>query len=104
MVKTRERNKSTHPGQPVAPRACKSREQAAAEHAEKATALQQKEEERMDSIAGLASLEQRIIGESQQAMTQAARPPSSQVRKIMRTYSVHDLQTMENENLPGMRK
>ena len=42
------------------------------------------------------------MGES--PMTQAARPPSSQVRKIMRTYSVHDLQTMESENLPGMRK
>lgn len=64
--------------------------------------VQQKEDERTDSIAGLASLEQRIMGES--PMTQAARPPSSQVRKIMRTYSVHDLQTMESENLPGMRK
>jgi len=35
MVETREQNKSTHPGQPVVPRAHKSREQAAAERAAK---------------------------------------------------------------------
>ena len=104
MVETREWNKSTHPGQLVVPRPRRTREQAAADCAAKATALQQKEDKRMDSISGLASLEQRIMGESQQAMTQAARPPLSQVRKIARTYSVHNLQTMENENLPGMRR
>ena len=104
MVETREQNKSTHPGQLVVPRPHRTREQAAADCAAKATALQQKEDERMDSISGLASLEQHIVAESQQAMTQAARPPSSQVRKIACTYSVHNLQTMENENLPGMRR
>ena len=38
MVETQERNKDTHPGQPLVPKACKSKEQAAAECAEKAIA------------------------------------------------------------------
>ena len=72
MVKTQEKNKNTHPGQPMDPRPRKSKEQAAAECAAKVAASQKKANERFDQIAGLASLEQHIVGESQQVMAQAA--------------------------------
>ncbi|KIM62607.1 hypothetical protein SCLCIDRAFT_24901 [Scleroderma citrinum Foug A] len=80
MVETWERNKTAHPGQLVAPKPCKSREEVAAERAAKATAIKKKANEQSDKIAGLASMELHIQEESQQAMSQAARPPSSQAR------------------------
>ena len=107
MVGTWERNKETHPGQPLAPKACKSKEQAAAERAEKAIASQKKAEERLDRITGLASLEQQIMDESQQSLTHAARPVPSQARKISRTFSVHNIQSLQDaqdaQALPGAR-
>jgi len=96
MVETRERNKDTHPGQPLVPKARKSKEQAVAEHAEKAIASQKKADERLDRIAGLASLEQHMMNESQQALTHAARPIPSQAHKIPRTFSVHDIQSLQD--------
>ena len=104
MVKTREKNKGTHPGQIVAPKPRKSKEEVAAEQAVKAAASKQKADERLSRITGLVSLEQRMMDERQQAMTHAARPPSSKVCKIPRTFSVHNLQSMQDsQGLPGMR-
>ncbi|KIM58989.1 hypothetical protein SCLCIDRAFT_27693 [Scleroderma citrinum Foug A] len=96
MVKTREKNKGTHPGQVVAPKPQKSKEEVASEQAAKAAASKQKADERLSRITGLASLEQRMMDECQQAMTHAARPPLSKARKIACTYSVHNLQSMQD--------
>ncbi|KIM70174.1 hypothetical protein SCLCIDRAFT_19106 [Scleroderma citrinum Foug A] len=82
MIKTREKNKGTHPGQVVAPKPRKSKEEVASEQAAKAAASKQKADERLSRITGLASLEQRMMNECQQAMTHAARPPLSKARKI----------------------
>jgi len=105
MVKTREKNKGTHPGQVVAPKPRKSKEEVASEQAAKAAASKKKADERLSRITGLASLEQHMINEHQQAMTHAARPPSSKVSKIAHTFSVHNLQSMQDSQglLPGTR-
>ncbi|KAI6031142.1 hypothetical protein BKA83DRAFT_4121896 [Pisolithus microcarpus] len=96
MVQTRERNKDTHPGQLVAPKARRSKEQVAEEQAAKAATSKQRADERLGRIAGLASLEQQMMDESRQVMAQAARPPTSQMRKIARTFSVHNLKDSEH--------
>ncbi|KAI5984757.1 hypothetical protein EDD15DRAFT_2201064 [Pisolithus albus] len=96
MVQTRERNKDTHPGQLVAPKACRSKEQVAEEQAAKAATSKQRTDEWLGWIAGLASLEQQMMDQSHQVMTQAARPPTSQMRKIARTFSVHNLKDSEH--------
>ena len=105
MVKTQEKSKGTHPGQVVAPKPQKSKEEVASEQAAKAAASKQKADEWLSRITGLASLKQRMMDECQQAMTHAARPPSSKARKIARTYSVHNLQSMQDSQslLPGTR-
>jgi len=104
MVRTREKNKDTHPGQIVAAQSRKSAEEAAAERAAKASASKKKADERSGRIAALASLEQRMTDDSQQAMAHAAKPPSQVSKKIIRTFSVHNLQSMgEGPGLPGMR-
>ncbi|KAI5997115.1 hypothetical protein EDD15DRAFT_2194781 [Pisolithus albus] len=102
MVQTREKNKDTHPGQPVAPKPHRPKEQVAAERIAKATASHRKAEKRRGHVAGLASLEQSMLGESQQALAQAARPPASQVhKKIARTFSVHNLESLgDSQSLP----
>ncbi|KAI5996949.1 hypothetical protein EDD15DRAFT_2194665 [Pisolithus albus] len=102
MVQTREKNKDTHPGQPVAPKPRRPKEQVAAERIAKATASHRKAEKRRGHVAGLASLEQSMLGESQQALAQVARPPASQVRKkIARTFSVHNLESLgDSQSLP----
>ena len=64
--------------QQVAPKPYKSREEAAAEWVAKTTADKKKVNEQTGKIAGLASMELCIQEESQQAMSQAARPLSSQ--------------------------
>ena len=105
MVKTQEKNKGTHPGQVVAPKPWKSKEEVASEQTAKAATSKKKADERLSRITGLASLEQRMIDERQQAMTHAARPPLSKVSKIAHTFSVHNLQSMQDSQglLPGMR-
>jgi len=107
MVETRERNKTAHPGQLVAPKPCKSREEAAAERAAKATANKKKVNERSDKIAGLASMELRIQEESQRAMSQAARPLSSQARgKVLHSVGkcIGELSSPDTNDSPGMLK
>lgn len=104
MVQTREKNKSAHPGQPMAPRPRKSKEQAAAERAAKVAASQKKVNQRADQIAGLASLEQRMAGESQQVMAQAARPPTLQIQKLASNVSANaEFSMQDNAGLPGKR-
>ena len=74
MVGTWERKKNTQPGQQAVPKPRKLREKAAVEWAEKAATNKKKFDEWADKIATLASMEQHIQVESQQAMSQAARP------------------------------
>ncbi|KAI6099663.1 hypothetical protein F5141DRAFT_1066486 [Pisolithus sp. B1] len=78
MVQTQERNKDTHPGQLVAPKAHRSKEQVAEEQAAKAATSKQRADEWLGQIVGLVSLEQQMMDKSCQVMTQAARPPTSQ--------------------------
>jgi len=68
MVQTREKNKDTHPGQIVATQSRKSAEEAVAERAVKASASKKKADERSGRITALASLEQCMTDDSQQAM------------------------------------
>jgi len=98
MVQTREKNKDTHPGQIVAAQSRKLAEEAA-----KASASKKKADEWSGQIAALASLEQCMTDDSQQAMAHAAKPPSQVSKKIICTFSVHNLQSMgEGPGLPGM--
>lgn len=102
MVQTREKNKDTHPGQILALQTRKSAGEVAAERAAKASASRKKADERSARVAALASLEHRMMDESQQAVINAAKPPSQACKKIVRTFSVHNLQSMEEgQNLPG---
>ena len=105
MVKTQEKNKGTHPGQVVAPKPWKSKEEVASEQATKAAASKKKADKWLSQITGLASLEQCMMDKRQQAMTHVARPPLSKVSKIARTFSVHNLQSMQDSQglLPGTR-
>ncbi|KAI6041788.1 hypothetical protein EDC04DRAFT_2601421 [Pisolithus marmoratus] len=67
----------------------KSKEQAAAEWAEKAAANKKKINKWLDNVAGLASMEMYMQEESQNVMSQAARPPPSQVqRKVPHNVSI----------------
>lgn len=103
MVQTREKNKDTHPGQILALQSRKSAEEVAAERAAKASTSRKKANEWSGRVAALASLEQCMTDESQQAVINAAKPPLRACRKIVRTFSVHNLQSMEEgQNLPGM--
>ena len=106
MVETRERNKTAHPGQLVAPKPRKSREEAAAEQVAKATADKKKVNEWTGKIAGLASMELRIQEESRQAMSQAARPPLSQTQgNVPHNVSKCTVEpsSQDTGDLPGMK-
>ena len=104
MVQTQEKNKDTHLGQILATQQRKSAEEAAAEWAAKASASKKKVDEWSGRVAALASLEQRMMDDSQQAIVHAAKPPSQVCRKIVRTFSVHNLQSIgEIPGLPGTR-
>lgn len=88
----------------MAPRPCKLKEQAVAECAAKAAASQQKANQRLDQITGLASLEQCMIDESQQGITQAAWPLALQIQKLAGNNSVNAPSLMQGDaSLPGKK-
>ena len=71
MVWTQKKDKDTHLGQILAAQPRKSAERAA-----KASASKKKVDEWSGRVAALASLEQRMMDDSQQAIVHATKPPS----------------------------
>ncbi|KAI6164203.1 hypothetical protein EDD17DRAFT_1506690 [Pisolithus thermaeus] len=98
MVQTWERNKDTHTGQLVSPKARRSKEQVVEEQVAKVATSKERADQWLGQIVGLVSLEQQMMDKSHQVMTQVARPPASQVCKIACTLSVHNLK--DSEHLP----